>query len=207
MIDRDLAYRCNCSRKILVETATVGSEGPIYPGTCRRSPPPPEARVAWRVRTDAGRTEFSDRVCGKLAQHLDTEIGDFVVRRIDGFTAYQLAVVVDDDAQGITDVVRGADLLWSTPRQVWLQRQLGFNTPRYAHVPLVYANDGKKLSKRDRAHPVDDNDPTPALLAAWRHLGQPVPDVPLGTPRAFWQWAIPRWHIGRIPRDPAIRHD
>ncbi len=207
LIDNGLAFRCNCSRKTLAETAKIGTEGPIYPGTCRQSPPPPETEAAWRIRVDAGRTFFSDRVCGTLAQHLDTEIGDFVIRRIDGFTAYQLAVVVDDDEQGITDVVRGADLLWSTPRQVWLQRQLGFATPRYAHVPLVHGRDGKKLSKRDQAHPIDDNDPLPALLAAWRHLGQQAPDASFDSPGAFWKWAIPRWHIERVPKDPVIQHD
>ena len=207
LIDTKLAYRCNCSRKTLAKTAEMGTEGPIYPGTCRRSPPASGAQAAWRVRVDTDRITFTDRVCGTLRQHLDHEIGDFVVRRVDGFTAYQLAVVVDDDAQGITDVVRGADLLWSTPRQIWLQRLLSSVSPRYAHVPLVYGVDRKKLSKRDQAHPIDDNDPVPALEAAWRHLGQQAPDVAFPTPGAFWQWAIPRWHIDRISKDPLINHE
>jgi len=207
LIDNDRAYRCNCSRKTLAKTAEMGTEGPIYPGTCRRSPPPSGPKTAWRVRVDAERITFTDRVCGTLQQRLDSEIGDFVIRRIDGFTAYQLAVVVDDDEQGITDVVRGADLLWSTPRQLWLQRVLNSASPRYAHIPLIYAVDGKKLSKRDQAHPVDDNDPVPALEAAWHHLGQQAPDIAFTTANAFWQWAIPRWHIDRIPKDPLVNHE
>ena len=207
LVENGHAYRCNCSRKTLAAIATTGSEGTIYPGTCRRSPPPPQSQAAWRVRVDSERVEFTDRVCGTLTQCLDTEIGDFVVRRVDGFTAYQLAVVVDDDAQGITDVVRGADLLWSTPRQLWLQRLLHLRTPHYAHIPLIYNADGKKLSKRDRAHPADDNDPVPALVAAWRHLGQQAPDIPVASTDAFWRWAVPRWHIDRVPKDSVTRHE
>ena len=146
-------------------------------------------------------------MCGTLQQRLDVEVGDFVIRRIDGFTAYQLAVVVDDAEQGITDVVRGADLLWSTPRQLWLQRLLDLAMPRHAHVPLIYGSDGKKLSKRDQAYPVDDNDPVPALVSAWHHLGQQTADVTFASPRDFWQWAIARWDIERIPKDPLIAHE
>ena len=128
-------------------------------------------------------------------------VGDFVIRRMDGFTAYQLAVVVDDQAQGITDVVRGADLLWSTPRQIYLQRLLGSRSPRYAHVPLVMDQDGRKLSKRDQAYPVDPANPMPALRAAWRHL-QPSP-VPtgIGDPKAFWRWAGAHWQADQVPKD------
>jgi glutamyl-Q tRNA(Asp) synthetase len=207
LTENDRAYRCNCSRKTLAKFARLGTEGPIYPGTCLRSPPATNAKAAWRIRVTAKQIEFTDRVCGTLKQCLDTEIGDFVIRRIDGFTAYQLAVVVDDDDQGITDVVRGADLLWSTPRQIWLQQQLSLPVPRYAHVPLIYGSDGKKLSKRDRAHPIDESNPVPALEAAWRHLGQQSPGITFDNPNDFWHWAIPRWHIERVPRDPSFRHD
>ena len=144
---------------------------------------------------------------GPVSQNLATDIGDFVVRRIDGFTAYQLAVVVDDFDQGITHVVRGADLLWSTPRQIWLQRLLDFPTPNYAHIPRVYARDGHKLSKCDQAHPVDESDPVRSLKAAWDHLGQVTPDETFGTSDAFWDWAIPRWEPGRIPHDRNTRHE
>jgi glutamyl-Q tRNA(Asp) synthetase len=200
-------YRCSCSRKRIAAIAGIGSEGPIYPGTCRSNPPGPDVAVAWRVGVDNELIGFDDRIVGSIRQNLATDIGDFVVRRIDGYSAYQLAVVVDDFDQGITDVVRGADLLWSTPRQIWLQQLLGFPTPRYAHIPLVYAQNGHKLSKRDDAHPVDEKDPVRSLIAAWAHLGQLKPAEPLGTSAAFWDWAIPRWEISRIPHDRNTGHE
>jgi len=207
LIQCEAAYRCNCSRKLIAATARPGSEGPIYPGGCRNDGPGPDVPAAWRVKvTDQG-IRFNDRVVGEVAQRLAAEIGDFVIRRIDGFTAYQLAVVVDDQAQGVTDVVRGADLLWSTPRQIWLQQLLGYETPRYAHLPLVYGPDGHKLSKSDQAHPVDPKDPMPSLRAAWLHLGQSTPPSELGHPAAFWAWAIPRWQISQIPHDRNSRHE
>lgn len=206
--DEGLAYRCNCSRRLIATMARVGAEGPVYPGTCRTNPPPFGAPAAWRMAVENGVIiAFSDRVVGETRQELAEQLGDFVIRRIDGFTAYQLAVVVDDQAQAITDVVRGADLLWSTPRQIWLQRQLGYPTPRYAHVPLVYGEDGHKLSKSDNAHPVDAANPLPTLRLAWQHLGQIEPPADLLSPSDFWRWAIPRWQIARIPRDRNDRHE
>ena len=141
-------------------------------------PPPDDKAAAWRVRVAEAPVGFHDRVLGDINQNLATEIGDFILRRIDGFAAYQLAVVVDDFDQGITQIVRGADLLWSTPRQVWLQQRLGLPTPQYAHIPLVYAEDGRKLSKSDRAHPVDLKDPVhrPGLGAPRRPVGH-APDL------------------------------
>jgi glutamyl-Q tRNA(Asp) synthetase len=207
LIDRGHAYRCGCSRKTVVAVARVGSEGPIYPGTCRLTPPAPDQDAAWRVKVGAEPIRFQDRVVGETRQQLAAEIGDFVVRRVDGFTAYQLAVVADDHTQGITDVVRGADLLWSTPRQIWLQRLLGYATPQYGHIPLVYGADGHKLSKRDAAHPVDASDPVRGLLAAWRHLGQPLPKTAIDSCDAFWRWAIPRWNIEGVPHDRNTRHE
>ena len=115
---------------------------------------------------------FEDRLQGRFSQDVAGEVGDFVLKRADGLWAYQLAVVVDDAAQGMTDIVRGADLLDSTPRQILLQRALGLPTPRYLHLPLVVDGDGRKLSKSDAAPAVDANDPLPALGAAWRALGQ-----------------------------------
>jgi glutamyl-Q tRNA(Asp) synthetase len=193
------AYRCSCSRREIAKIADIGVEGPIYPRTCRRRPPPAGQPSAIRVEVRAEIVSFHDRIVGPVGQDLDAEIGDFVVRRLDGFTAYQLAVVVDDHAQGITDVVRGADLLGSTPRQVWLQRLLGYPMPRYAHVPLAMDAQGHKLSKRDAAHPLDDGDPLPGLRAAWQHLGQETPPITLDRVDAFWRWAIPRWRIDRVP--------
>jgi len=195
----DRVYRCNCSRREIAMIADIGVEGPIYPRTCRQHPPPAGQPAALRVEVPSEIIRFHDRIVGPVSQALGAEIGDFVVRRLDGFTAYQLAVVVDDHAQGITDVVRGADLLWSTPRQVWLQRLLGYPMPRYAHVPLVLDAAGHKLSKRDAAHPLDDADPLPGLRAAWQHLGQETAPNPIDGVDAFWRWAIPRWRINRVP--------
>ena len=202
------AYRCNCSRKSIAAIARIGGEGPIYPGTCRSHPPDPNTAVAWRVAVNHDPIEFDDRILGAISQNLAMEIGDFVVHRVDGFTAYQLAVVVDDVDQGITDVIRGADLLWSTPRQIHLQRLLGFSSPRYAHIPLVYGQDGHKLSKSDHAHPVDEQNPLRSLSAAWMHLGQSKPPDNLRAGvEAFWDWAISRWNLGRVPHDRNIRHE
>lgn len=201
------AFRCNCSRKAITELAQPGCDGPIYPGTCRRVPPPMDVASAWRVVTVPQELTFDDRVCERITQNLADSIGDFVVRRIDGFTAYQLAVVVDDHEQSITHVVRGADLLWSTPRQCWLQQLLGYNTPAYAHVPLVCGDDGRKLSKRDDAHPVNEARPVEGLLAAWSHLGQPPPSTTLQSVADFWRWASSRWEIAAVPCDQAQHHE
>lgn len=207
LIAQARVFRCNCSRKRLASSAHLGPEGYIYPGTCRQSPPAANTPCAWRIRVDDKETTFDDRVLGRVRQNLADQVGDFVVRRLDGFTAYQLAVVVDDHDQGITDVVRGVDLLWSTPRQVWLQQLLGYSHPRYAHIPLVYGTDGHKLSKRDGAHPIDPDNPVPALSAAWRHLGQVPPPHRIGTSRDFWQWATPQWNTKMVPNNRNVRHE
>jgi glutamyl-tRNA synthetase len=145
-------YRCTCTRRELRD-ATLAPEGsePIYPGKCRDGPTHPERPSSLRWRTPAGRVEIDDALAGSLVHDVREQAGDFVLRRSDGAWAYQLAVVVDDAAMGITDVVRGLDLWTSTPRQVHLQHALGLSTPRYCHVPLVRGEDGAKLGKRHRA--------------------------------------------------------
>ena len=143
-------YACGCSRSEIGDSSLRGVEGPIYPGTCRAGLAPGRAERALRVRTDGARVRFEDRWQGALESDLEREFGDFVVRRADGFFAYQLAVVVDDAALGITEVVRGADLLLSTPRQLHLQRLLGLPTPAYHHHRLIRDPTGRKLSKSDR---------------------------------------------------------
>ena len=176
--------------------------GAIYPGTCRGGLPSGRAARAFRFRVPPGVFTFEDRLFGPLSQDLETEVGDFVVRRADGPFAYQLAVVVDDAAQGVTEVVRGADLVDSTARQIALQRALSLPTPAYAHLPVVLGKDGKKLGKRDGALPVETLDETrarAALAFALETLGQEPAE---GTPSAMLEAARRRFDARRIPRAP-----
>jgi glutamyl-Q tRNA(Asp) synthetase len=205
---RGLAYPCGCSRREIVDSYQGRDVARAYPGTCRggivgsRTPytglaagRPPRAV---RVRTSAEPVSFVDRVQGRQQQSIEREIGDFVVQRADGPFAYQLAVVVDDAEQGVTDVVRGADLLDSTPRQIYLQRLLGYPQPRYMHVPVALNARGEKLSKQTGAPPVECAYPARTLQRALSFLGQRVPaseDVAelLGQAVLEWQPAlIPR---------------
>ena len=195
-------YPCSCSRKEIADS-DLGAGSPaarnaaaVYPGTCRLGMAAGRTARAWRVMVPGADTagaaiRFEDRACGPQTQDLATDAGDFVLRRADGFWAYQLAVVVDDADQGITDVVRGIDLLDSTPRQIYLQRLLGLPTPRYLHVPLMRNADGEKLSKQTGAASLAATDITHALLAAARLLGLPM-DQP-HAPQDFWPRAIPLW--------------
>ncbi len=199
LLARGLAYPCTCSRRQVAETGSMGLDGPLYPGTCRDKGTPAASGGSLRLRTGPGEVRVRDAVQGSLCQRLAQEIGDFVIRRADGVYAYQLAVVVDDAAQGITEVVRGADIWTSTPRQVYLQRLLGLPMPRYAHLPLALDAQGRKLSKSDAAAPVDRSNPLTALMAAWAFLGQePPPEWPGGLP-AYWAWAITRWDLSCVP--------
>jgi glutamyl-Q tRNA(Asp) synthetase len=196
-----VTYPCACSRREIAARAQRGVDGPIYPGTCRSGLAPGRIARSERVQVEAGPIRISDRVQGTLVQDLAGEVGDFVLRRADGLHAYQLAVVVDDAAQGINQIVRGADLLDSTPRQHYLQRLLELPTPSYAHLPLALDIDGRKLSKSTAALPVDANHPLPALQLAWRFLGQaPLPEPCRHEVERFWRQAIPRWNIARVPR-------
>ncbi len=203
LLARGLAYPCGCTRREVEAVGRRGAEGWIYPGTCRQGMPPGRRERAVRLRVPAATVRFVDRLFGAQCQELEREVGDFVIRRADGFFAYQLAVVVDDLDQGVTDVVRGADLLHSTPRQIHLQRLLGAPTPRYLHLPLVLDENGRKLSKRDLAHPLDPGRPLEALLAAWRFLGQPPPEEPMKDVKTFWAWAALNWNPQRIRREGA----
>ncbi|HSO83068.1 tRNA glutamyl-Q(34) synthetase GluQRS [Thiocapsa sp.] len=200
---RCLTYPCGCTRAEVARAGRAGPEGPVYPGTCRPGLPLGRRARTERFRTPPGALVFEDRIQGAQEQLVDAAVGDFVLRRADGLHAYQLAVVVDDALQGITQVVRGADLLLSTPRQILLQRALGFGQPGYAHVPLILDTEGRKLSKSLAAAPVDARDPLPALRTAWTLLGQTPPPADLH-PNAFWDWAIPQWHIARIPAKTSV---
>lgn len=190
-----LAYACTCSRKQL-----EGSHG-IYPGTCRDAQHDWHGDVAIRIRVPELEYAFVDRVQGEFRQHLGREVGDFIIRRRDGLFAYQLAVVLDDAWQGVTDIVRGADLLDNTPRQLYLQELLGVAQPRYLHVPLIIQPDGNKLGKTYRSPPLPAEQATPLLVRAMRALGQSVPDeLVRGTPGEVLAWGVAHWDAARIPR-------
>ncbi|MEH6415839.1 tRNA glutamyl-Q(34) synthetase GluQRS [Pseudomonas sp. CGJS7] len=166
LLDRGLAFACHCSRSDLAATGGIHRRC-----VSARAGGAPQPAIRLRV-ADGATVDFDDALLGKQSQDVAATVGDFVLRRADGYWAYQLAVVVDDADQAITDVVRGADLLDSTARQILLQRALGLATPRYAHLPLLVDAQGRKLSKSDAAHPLDPSDPLPALRAVWRALGQ-----------------------------------
>jgi glutamyl-Q tRNA(Asp) synthetase len=190
--DLGVVYACRCSRNDL-----AAFDG-IHPEHCVADHAGDRADPAWRLRVGKARVAFVDRGHGPMVQQLDRDVGDFVVRRADGGYTYQLAVVVDDAAQGISEVVRGADLLDSTPRQIFLQQQLGLSTPGYRHLPLVVDEHGRKLSKHDNARPVDQQDPLPALRSALAFLGQRVPSSP--RIEGFLRDAVTMFEPGRIPR-------
>ena len=187
-----LAFECHCRRSDLA--ASGGIHRRCVAASTRTDP-------AIRLRVDDDcEVAFDDLIHGRVAQRVDVDAGDFVLRRADGLWAYQLAVVVDDAAQGITDVVRGADLLDSSPRQILLQRALGLPTPRYAHLPLLLGDDGRKLSKSCDARPVDPADPLPAFHAAWHALGQHPLAMDAASADAVLAAATDAFRIERVPR-------
>jgi glutamyl-Q tRNA(Asp) synthetase len=204
--DRGRLFACGCTRREIADSGLAGADGGlVYPGTCRNGPPPGRAARALRVRVDDAAIAFDDAIQGELRQDLARDVGDFILLRADGHHAYQLAVVVDDAAQGITDVVRGADLIDSTPRQIFLQRLLGLPTPRYLHLPVAANAAGEKLSKQAGAPAIDPAHPTRALVAALRFLGQPPPDeLERADARTVLDWAAANWDRARIPRRRAI---
>ena len=207
LIAAGLAYPCTCTRSRLAVEPDIrqGVDGLVYPGHCsswRFGMPVPSA-AAWRFRVPGGQTGFDDRICGSVAQDLVREVGDFPLLRADGCFTYQLAVVVDDLAQGVTDVVRGADLIDSTPRQIALIHALGGVVPTYTHLPVVTNEAGEKLSKQTRAAaiPVEREAARVDLLwQALRFLGQ-RPDAPLrrASQAELWAWARAHWSLATVP--------
>ena len=191
-------YPCACTRKELEDSALAIDGSRIYPGTCRNGLTAGKTPPAIRLRTHENQIQFTDKVQGTVVQSVEREVGDFVLLRADGVFAYQLAVVVDDAAQGITDVVRGADLLDSTARQILLQRLLGAATPRYLHVPVATNAAGEKLSKQTRAAAAGPGE----MAAALEFLGMKVPaGLP---PGELLPWSVRAWEPARIPRIRAV---
>ncbi|AZD18058.1 tRNA glutamyl-Q(34) synthetase GluQRS [Pseudomonas chlororaphis] len=198
LFNQGLAYACTCSRKQLEPYHG------IYPGLCRNAGHGQEDG-AIRLRVPELEYRFTDRVQGEFRQHLGRDVGDFVIRRRDGLYAYQLAVVLDDAWQGVTDIVRGADLLDSTPRQLYLQELLGLPQPRYLHVPLITQPDGHKLGKSYRSPPLAADQATPLLLRALRALGQKTDsEMAHASPREVLSWGIEHWDALLIPRTLSV---
>ncbi|MBT8096639.1 MAG: tRNA glutamyl-Q(34) synthetase GluQRS [Woeseia sp.] len=192
LIHRKLAYRCGCSRRDLAEVP-AGPLGKVYPGNCRDGTDAREYAI--RVLTDNRQLDFVDVLQGRQAQRLESESGDFVILRRDGLIAYNLAVVIDDADQGISEVVRGIDLLDSTPRHIYLQQLLNFDTPDYFHIPVAENRLGQKLSKLTGAPGLPLAEPRPQLLAALRSLGQATPTELANSSIAdIWRFAISQWN-------------
>ena len=198
---RNLVYPCDCSRKDWHKKARLGADGFVYNGACANKNifRQPEKPPAWRVRVPDEIIEFDDEIVGYYAQNLAHDIGDFVLLRADGFWAYQLAVVVDDAAQGITHIVRGQDLLVSTPRQIYLQRCLNAPTPHYAHLPLLTNKLGQKWSKQTRADAIDVNQAAAQLRQVMNYLNIPAaPDT--NKPHDLLNWTVANWQMTRVPK-------
>ena len=191
--EKNLIYQCICSRKQL--------QGLAYPGTCRNRRHRSEQQYALRILTNQIPICINDKIQGHFQQDLETEIGDFIVHRADGLVAYHIATVVDDTFQGITEIVRGADLLDSTPRQIYLQKLLNYTTPAYAHLPIAVDKQGFKLSKQYHAKPINDMDPVKTLILSLKFLGQdPEKSLAQESVEEIIQWGIKHWSLERIPR-------
>jgi glutamyl-Q tRNA(Asp) synthetase len=199
------AYPCGCSRRDLADMPR-GPLGIIYPGTCRNGCD--AAETAIRLRTTDAPISFTDGLQGRQSQALESESGDFVIRRRDGLIAYHLAVVVNDAIEGISEIVRGIDLMDSTPRQIWLQRLLGFPTPAYLHIPVITHPNGDKLSKLTGAPGIPLEDPGPVLFAALVALLQEPPqELQRAGLADIWQWGLENWRIDVLRGKTAIPTD
>lgn len=208
-------YPCACSRKEIADSFLQAGDELIYPGTCRAGLPPDKTARAWRIRTDlsphirteGGSINFNDALQGSLTQHLETEVGDFVILRADGLFSYQLAVVVDDAFQHITHIVRGCDLLTSTPRQIYLQQLLSLTTPAYMHLPIAVNAQGEKLSKQTLASAVRTDNVASTLITALSFLQQhPPAELQFNTVKEILNWAIANWCPLQLKGHQEIKH-
>lgn len=200
--NKQLVYPCTCTRKEIADSSTqTGIEGVIYPGTCLKNPIKPNAPTAWRIKTQDKAISFNDAIQGNITQNLKLDIADFVLKRADHLFTYQLAVVVDDAEQGISHVVRGADLLNSTPRQIHLQTLLNYNTPSYTHIPIATDATGQKLSKQSLAKQLNATEASTALFKALYFLNQtPPPELMHENLTTIWQWALAHWDSAHISK-------
>lgn len=194
-----LCYPCGCSRKDISLINAAGSATNVYPGLCRNGLK--KEMRAKRIITNNVPVEFDDVIQGRVSQNIEQDVGDFILWRTDGCFAYHLASVVDDAEIGVTEVVRGSDLLDSTPRQIYLQQLLGFATPRYFHIPVAVNSAGEKLSKQTKASPIHSSRASNLLVAALQFLGQtPPPSLQHETAKNILTWAIEAWDVNKVPR-------
>lgn len=194
-------YACDCSRQ------QIKAMGSVYNGSCRTRREPPPGEFAIRIKTEEKLIGFEDLVQGAISQSLATDTGDFVVKRKDGLFAYQLAVVVDDAFQKITHVIRGIDLLESTPRQIYLQQMLGLATPLYAHIPIAVNQLGQKLSKQHFATPITVSEKKSLLHQTLKFLGlNPPSNIASLNVNQQLQWGILNWDIHKVPKLANIQH-
>lgn len=199
LIRNGRAYPCACTRQQIAATASRGPAGIIYPGTCRNGLAAGQSPRSWRFAVTEDTVEFNDRHAGIQCIRACESIGDFVIRRGDGLHAYHLAMVLDDAELGVTDVVRGADLLSATAPQILLQGALGLPTPRYLHLPIAVDEQGRKLSKTNHAPAIETTDPSRVLTQALRFLGHPPPaEIETAPPEVLLNWAINAWNPAQI---------
>lgn len=195
LLESGQAYWCGCSRSELPASG-------IYPGTCKEGLPTGKTPRAVRLRVDDRFIRFQDKIQGVIEENLEESIGDFIIKRADGLTAYQLAVVVDDAHQKVTEVVRGADLLDSTARQIFLQQTLGLQTPVYAHHLLAIDTKHRKLGKRHGSDPIINQSVPDALRQVLELLGHSCP--PFDELQDVWSWAMKNWQLARVPRESKV---
>lgn len=200
LISAGKAFGCACTRRELTDSTLATDGSRRYPGTCRDGLPKGHPARAWRLRTETGLICWQDALQGPQSEDVFRDVGDFVLLRADGQFAYQLAVVVDDALQGVTHVVRGADLLGSTGRQIFLHGALGLTAPTYAHLPVATNSAGEKLSKQTLAHAIDTCEPGYSLYQALEFLGQ-TPPVELAHANLdeIWAWSLANWSLEAVP--------
>ncbi len=195
----NLIYDCGCSRREIESVAKIGPNGMVYPGICRNGLAKGKSARAIRLLTESCLIMLTDQIQGEYSLNIEREVGDYVIRRADGPYAYHLATVVDDALDGFTEIVRGRDLLGITPQQIYLQLQLGYVTPDYAHLPLIVDSQGRKLCKHSEAQAVDDLAKNDVLKDIFDALGLPVETEILNSPNEIlWAWAIDQWNINNV---------
>lgn len=195
----NLTYDCGCSRKEIELAAKIGPNGMIYPGTCRNGLATGKSARAIRLATEDRPITLADPIQGEYSLNIGREVGDYIIRRADGLYAYHLATVVDDALDGFTEIVRGRDLLGVTPQQIYLQQQLGYPTPDYAHLPLLVDDQGKKLCKHSDAQAVDELAKNDVLKSIFNALGLSAEMETFNSPyEILWPWAIEQWDINNV---------